>query len=57
MPSVPVVITKEHVNAIARALASVTKSGDGDALLGAITDPESVQARKDYTERRLRKQK
>ena len=57
MPSVPVVITKEHVNAIARALAGVTEFGDGDALLSAITDPESVQARSEYTERRLRKQK
>ncbi|HEX4948443.1 MAG TPA: enoyl-CoA hydratase/isomerase family protein [Blastocatellia bacterium] len=57
MPSVPVVITKEHVNAIARAMAGVTEFGDGDALLGTINDPESVQARKEYTERRLSKQK
>lgn len=57
MPSVPVVITKEHVNAISRAIASVTEFGDGDALLSALTDPESVQARSDYTARRLRKQK
>ena len=58
MPSVPVVITKEHVNAVARAMgAGLTAFSDGEALLSALTDPESVQARKDYTQRRLGKNK
>lgn len=54
MPSVPVVITKEHVNAVSRAMsAGLTAFGDGEALMSAITDPESLEARKDYTARRL----
>jgi enoyl-CoA hydratase/carnithine racemase len=56
MPSVPVVITKEHVNAVTRAMsAGLTAFADGEALLSAITDPESAQARNDYTARRLNK--
>ncbi len=56
MPSVPVVITKEHVNAVSRALsAGLTAFADGEALLSAISDPESVQARNEYTARRLKK--
>ncbi len=56
MPSVPVVITKEHVNAVSRAMsAGLTAFADGEALLSAITDPESHQARKDYTSSRLSK--
>ena len=56
MPSVPVVITKEHVNAVSRAMcAGLTAFADGDALISAITDPESAQARNDYTSRRLTK--
>jgi enoyl-CoA hydratase/carnithine racemase len=54
MPSVPVVITKEHVNAVSRAMcAGLTAFADGEALLSAITDPESIQARRSYTQRRL----
>ena len=49
MPSVPVVITKEHVNAVSRAMsAGLTSFADGEALLSTIADPESVQARNDY---------
>ncbi|HEV8484043.1 MAG TPA: enoyl-CoA hydratase/isomerase family protein [Blastocatellia bacterium] len=56
MPSVPVVITKEHVNAVSRVMsAGLTAFADGEALLSAITDPESLQARTDYTSRRLKK--
>ena len=56
MPSVPVVITKEHVNAVSRAMsAGLTSFADGEALLSAITDPESLQARNEYTSRRLKK--
>ena len=56
MPSVPVVITKEHVNAVSRAMsAGLTAFADGEALLSALSDPESLQARNDYTSRRLKK--
>jgi 1,4-dihydroxy-2-naphthoyl-CoA synthase len=56
MPSVPVVITKEHVNAVARAMsAGLTAFADGEALISALIDPESVEARKEYTARRLNK--
>jgi len=55
-PPVPVVITKEHVNAVARAMsAGLTAFADGEALVSALSDPESLQARKDYAERRLKK--
>ena len=55
-PSVPVVITKEHVNAITRAMtAGVTSFGDGDALLGAAQDPESLTAMRHYVSTRLKK--
>jgi enoyl-CoA hydratase/carnithine racemase len=56
MPSVPVVITKEHVNAVSRAMsAGFTAFADGEALLCAITDPESIEARKNYLAHRLPK--
>lgn len=55
-PSVPVVITKEHVNAVMRSMSSGTTSfGDGDALLGAAQDPESLAAMRDYVITRLGK--
>jgi enoyl-CoA hydratase/carnithine racemase len=55
-PSVPVVITKEHVNAVTRAMsAGLTAFADGEALISAFSDPESQQARNDYTARRLKK--
>jgi enoyl-CoA hydratase/carnithine racemase len=57
MPSVPVVITKEHVNAVSRAMsAGLTDFADGEALLSAITDPESLEARRNYAARRLKKE-
>ena len=53
-PSVPVVITKEHVNAIARAMSVGTTSfADGDVLLGAAQDPEALAAMNDYVVTRL----
>jgi enoyl-CoA hydratase/carnithine racemase len=51
-PSVPLTITKEHVNAVARAMgAGLTSFADGDALLGAAFDPESARALQSYRER------
>lgn len=53
MPAVPVAITKEHVNAVSRAIASHTSYADGDILLSALSSPEGAKARKAYIERRL----
>ncbi|HYC00137.1 MAG TPA: enoyl-CoA hydratase/isomerase family protein [Candidatus Limnocylindrales bacterium] len=53
-PSVPVVITKEHVNAVVQAMsAGITSFADGDALLGAAADAESTAAMRRYLETRL----
>jgi enoyl-CoA hydratase/carnithine racemase len=52
MPSVPIAITKEHVNSVTRAMgAGSTAFADGDALLGAAFDPESLEAGRKYLER------
>ena len=57
-PSVPVVITKEHVNAVSRAMgAGMTSFADGDALLGAAQDPESFEAMREYVTTRLGKRR
>ena len=55
MPAAPVAITKEHVNAVSRAIAGATSYADGDALLSAFASPEGVEARKAYIERRLKR--
>ncbi|MEK6303447.1 MAG: enoyl-CoA hydratase/isomerase family protein [Acidobacteriota bacterium] len=55
MPAVPVAITKEHVNAVTRAMASSSSYADGDVLLSAFSSSESVEARKAYVERRLKR--
>jgi enoyl-CoA hydratase/carnithine racemase len=54
MPGVPVAITKEHVNAVSRAMIGQTSYADGDVLLSALGAPEAAEARKDYLERRLK---
>lgn len=51
-PSVPVTVTKEHVNAVARAMgAGLTGFADGDALLAALADEESRTAALAYMEK------
>jgi len=55
MPAVPVAITKEHVNAVTRAIASQTSYADGDVLLSAFASPEGIEARKAYVARRLKR--
>ena len=51
-PSVPVAITKEHVNSVARTMgAGMTGFADGDVLLGAIDDQESSAAARAYMEK------
>ena len=51
-PSVPVAITKEHVNSVVRAMsAGTTAFADGDVLLGASGDEESRAAARAYREK------
>jgi len=51
-PSVPVIITKEHANAVARAMgAGLTAFADGEALLNSVFDPESQAAALAYQEK------
>jgi enoyl-CoA hydratase/3-hydroxypropionyl-coenzyme A dehydratase len=51
-PSVPVLITKEHVNSVTRSMGSgSTAFADGDVLLGTVFDPEAAQAMRAYAER------
>lgn len=53
-PSVPLVITKEHVNAVTRAMGTgATAFADGDMLLASIADEESREAALAYAERAL----
>ena len=54
-PAVPVAITKEHVNAVTRAMAGGSAYADGDVLLSAFSSRESLQARKAYVERHLKR--
>ena len=55
-PSVPVAITKEHVNAVTRAMgAGITAFADGDSLLGASATEESRAAARAYREKTFRK--
>lgn len=54
-PAVPVAITKEHVNAVTRAMAGGSSYADGDVLLSAFSSAESLDARKTYVERRLKR--
>jgi enoyl-CoA hydratase/carnithine racemase len=55
-PSVPVIITKEHVNAVSRAMAAgLTGFADGDALLGNVFDPDSLAAARAYRDRTFKK--
>jgi enoyl-CoA hydratase/carnithine racemase len=55
-PSVPVTITKEHVNAVTRAMsAGITSFADGDLLLGASATEESRAAARAYRDKTFRK--
>ena len=58
MPTVPITITKEHVNSVARAMGTGTTAfADGDALMGAAFDPESLAAGQKYVDRILKRKK
>lgn len=53
-PEVPLVLTKEHVNSVSRAMsAGMTSFADGDLLLGTVSDEASQDARRLYMERQL----
>lgn len=55
-PAVPVAITKEHVNAVARAMgAGLTAFADGDVLQWAFTEEESRAAARRYAEKTFSK--
>jgi enoyl-CoA hydratase/carnithine racemase len=57
-PTVPVTITKEHVNSVARAMgAGTTAFSDGDGLLAAAFDPESIAANQKYLARTIKRKK
>ncbi len=56
-PSVPVTITKEHVNAVARDMGGSSAFADGDSLLAAQADPASREAGRIYRERTLGRSK
>ncbi len=58
MPSVPVAITKEHVNSVVRAMGTGTTSfADGDVLMGSFGEEESRVAAAKYREKALGKKK
>ncbi len=56
MPAGPVVMTKDHVNAVAQAMApALTAAADGDVLLGALADPAGRAARENYVAKTIGK--
>jgi len=57
MPAVPVAITKEHVNAVSRAIAGNTSYADADVLMSSLGSTEAMDARKAYIERRLERKR
>jgi len=55
-PVVPVIVTKEHVNAVTRAMgAGLTSFADGDVLLGTVFDPDSLEAARRYRDRTFKR--
>lgn len=55
MPAAPVVMTKDHVNAVAQAIGpGLTAFSDGDVLMGTLADPASKEARERYMEKTFR---
>ena len=53
-PSVPVVLTKEHVNAVTRSMgAGQTAFADGDVLLANLSEPESREAGIKYRQKTI----
>jgi enoyl-CoA hydratase/carnithine racemase len=56
MPAGPVIMTKDHVNAVTNAMApSLTAFSDGDALVAAMADRGGREARERYVAKTLRR--
>lgn len=48
-PAAPLVMTKDHVNAVAQSMgAGLTSSSDGDVLMAALADEAGAEARRSY---------
>lgn len=56
-PVVPVTITKEHVNAVARHMGGSSGFGDGEALLATQADADSREAARAYRARTVHRTK
>jgi enoyl-CoA hydratase/carnithine racemase len=55
-PSVPVVITKDHVNAVTRVMgAGITSYSDGDLALAVNVEKESLEAARNYAQSKVGK--
>ena len=55
-PIVPIVITKEHVNAVTATMGQESSSiADGDILNGIVKDPDSEKAMMDYVKKIMKK--
>jgi len=55
-PIVPIIITKEHVNAVVATMGQEGSSiADGDVLNGIVKDPDSQKAMMDYVGKVLKK--
>lgn len=55
-PIVPIIITKEHVNAVVATMGQENSSiADGDVLNGIVKDPDSQKAMMDYVGKVLKK--
>ena len=54
-PSVPIAITKEHVNAVTRAVSGSSAFADGDGLMAAFGEDESRAAGRAYMDKFLGK--
>jgi len=57
-PPVPIIVTKEHVNAVSRVMgAGLTSFADGDVLLGTVFDPDSLEYARRYRSAALGRRK
>jgi len=55
-PLIPIIITKEHINAVVATMGQESSSiADGDVLNGIIKDPDSQKAMMDYVEKVMTK--
>jgi enoyl-CoA hydratase/carnithine racemase len=58
MPSVPTIITKDHVNAISKVMgAGLTSYADGDLAIAMAADKESQSAAREYADSKIGKRR